>query len=81
MAAPQATFGRKSVYADLAEVAAAHLFYLRRNHPFVHGNKQLGSQSYTPAAGVGTYTYQFCIVDVYSNYKKEQKRSKRGQVA
>ena len=27
-------------YADLAEMAAAYLFYLCKNHPFVDGNKR-----------------------------------------
>ena len=40
VAAPQATFGGKSPYSDLAEVAAAYLFYLCRNHPFMDGNKR-----------------------------------------
>lgn len=40
VAAPQATFAGKSVYTDLAEVGAAYLFYLCRNHPFVDGNKR-----------------------------------------
>jgi len=40
VAAPQATFGGKSPYRDLTEVAAAHLFYLCRNHPFADGNKR-----------------------------------------
>ncbi len=40
VAAPQATFGGKSAYKDIAEVAAACLFYLCRNHPFVDGNKR-----------------------------------------
>jgi death-on-curing protein len=40
VAAPQATFGGKSPYRDLTEVAAAYLFYLCRNHPFVDGNKR-----------------------------------------
>jgi death on curing protein len=45
VAAPQASFGGKSPYSDLAEVAAAYLYYLCRNHPFVDGNKRaaLGS--------------------------------------
>jgi death-on-curing protein len=38
--APQSTFGGNSPYRDLAEVAAAYLFYLCRNHPFVDGNKR-----------------------------------------
>ena len=41
VAAPQATYGGQSVYADLTEVAAAYLFYLCRNHPFVDGNKRV----------------------------------------
>ncbi len=38
--APQASFGGQSPYKDLAEVAAAYLFYLCRNHPFIDGNKR-----------------------------------------
>lgn len=38
--APQASFGGKSPYKDLAEVAAAYLFHLCRNHPFIDGNKR-----------------------------------------
>jgi death-on-curing protein len=40
VAAPQATFGGGSPYTDLAEMAAAYLFYLCRNHPFIDGNKR-----------------------------------------
>jgi death on curing protein len=40
VAAPQASFGGKSPYADLVEVACAYLFYLCRNHPFIDGNKR-----------------------------------------
>jgi death-on-curing protein len=40
VAAPQASFGGKSPYKDLPEVAAAYLFYLCRNHPFIDGNKR-----------------------------------------
>ncbi len=38
--APQSSFGEKSPYTDLIDVAAAYLFYLCRNHPFVDGNKR-----------------------------------------
>lgn len=40
VAAPQAGFGGKSVYADVVEIAAAYLFYLCRNHAFIDGNKR-----------------------------------------
>jgi death-on-curing protein len=37
---PQSSFGGKSPYADLVEIAAAYLFYICKNHPFVDGNKR-----------------------------------------
>ena len=37
---PQSSFGGKSPYADVIEVAAAYLFYLCGNHPFFDGNKR-----------------------------------------
>jgi death-on-curing protein len=40
VAAPQASFGGQSPFADITEVAAAHMFYLCRNHPFIDGNKR-----------------------------------------
>lgn len=40
VAAPQASFSGQSPYEDIAELAAAYLFYLCRNHPFVDGNKR-----------------------------------------
>ena len=38
--APQSSFGGKSPYIALIDVAAAYLFYLCRNHPFLDGNKR-----------------------------------------
>ena len=40
VAAPQASFGGRSPYRDMAEVAAAYLFYLCKNHAFIDGNKR-----------------------------------------
>ena len=40
VAAPQSTFGGNSPYKDLTEVAAAYLFYLCRNRPFIDGSKR-----------------------------------------
>lgn len=37
---PQSSFGGKSPYGDLVEIAAAYLFYLCGNHPFIDGNKR-----------------------------------------
>lgn len=42
VAAPRATFGGELLHATLPEIAAAYLFHLVRNHPFVDGNKRTG---------------------------------------
>ena len=40
VAAPQATYGGEALLKDVVEIAAAYLFYLCSNHPFVDGNKR-----------------------------------------
>ncbi len=45
VAAPQASFGGQSPFKDVVEVAAAYLFYLCRNHPFIDGNKRAAMTS------------------------------------
>ena len=37
---PQSSFGGKSPYADIVDIAAAYLFYICGNHPFFDGNKR-----------------------------------------
>lgn len=40
VAAPQSMRMGEPLFTDPVEIAAAHLFYLCRNHPFVDGNKR-----------------------------------------
>ena len=40
VAAPQATMMGQPLITDPIEMAAAYLFYICRNHPFVDGNKR-----------------------------------------
>ena len=40
VAAPQATMTGRPLLSDPIEMAAAYLFYLCRNHPFIDGNKR-----------------------------------------
>jgi death-on-curing protein len=40
VAAPQATEGGEALLKDVVEIAAAYLYYLCSNHPFVDGNKR-----------------------------------------
>lgn len=37
---PGATFGGAYLHTTLAEMAAAYLFHIARNHPFLDGNKR-----------------------------------------
>lgn len=41
IAAPQATIFGEPVFKEGIEIAAAYLFYLCQNHPFVDGNKRV----------------------------------------
>jgi death on curing protein len=45
LAQPEATFGGQLLHADVFEMAAAYLFHIVRNHPFVDGNKRVGLES------------------------------------
>jgi death-on-curing protein len=40
VAAPQASFAGELFHGTLFEMAAAYLFHLARNHPFIDGNKR-----------------------------------------
>lgn len=42
LALPQATFGGKYLHTTPHEMAAAYLFHLSRDHPFLDGNKRIG---------------------------------------
>jgi len=43
LAQPEMRFGGSYVHPDLAEMAAAYLFHLAKNHPFVDGNKRIAA--------------------------------------
>ncbi|HEY3391657.1 MAG TPA: type II toxin-antitoxin system death-on-curing family toxin [Lacipirellulaceae bacterium] len=43
VAMPAVTFGGQYLHADLNEMAAAYLFHIVQNHPFVDGNKRVGA--------------------------------------
>jgi death-on-curing protein len=42
VAQPEATFDQKFVHEDIYMMAAAYLFHIVKNHPFVDGNKRTG---------------------------------------
>lgn len=43
LAQPGAMFGGAYLHPGLAEMAAAYLYHLVQNHPFVDGNKRVGA--------------------------------------
>ena len=45
IAQPEASFGGQYLHADIFEMAAAYLYHLVMNHPFVDGNKRLGLEA------------------------------------
>jgi death-on-curing protein len=42
---PPATFGGQYLHTDIYEMAAAYLFHIVQNHPFLDGNKRVGAVS------------------------------------
>lgn len=42
LAMPAATFGGRFLHNSLFEMAAAYLFHIVQNHPFIDGNKRTG---------------------------------------
>ena len=45
IATPQATFGAQFLHRSIPAMAAAYLFHLCQNHPFVDGNKRVGANA------------------------------------
>ncbi len=45
VAMPMATFSGQALHRDLFEMAAAYMFHIVGNHPFVDGNKRTGAVS------------------------------------
>ncbi len=43
VAMPAAAFGGQFLHTDFCEMAAAYLFHIAQNHPFIDGNKRVGA--------------------------------------
>jgi death-on-curing protein len=42
---PEAGFGDQYLHVDLFEMAAAYLYHIVQNHPFIDGNKRAGTMA------------------------------------
>src|SRR5271169_4925951 len=45
VATPPATFGGEFLHASIPAMAAAYLYHLCQNHPFIDGNKRAGANA------------------------------------
>ena len=45
LGSPLATFGGEFLHTDIYEMAAAYLYHIVMNHPFIDGNKRTGAVS------------------------------------
>jgi death-on-curing protein len=45
VATPQVTFGGEYLHGSIPAMAAAYLFHLCQNHPFIDGNKRAGANA------------------------------------
>jgi death on curing protein len=73
VAAPQASMMGHALISDPIEIAAAYLFYICRNHPFVDGNKRtalaaclvfLEQNQLLPGAKLPTDDWEIFVLDV-----------------
>ena len=55
---PPATYGGQYLHTDIYEMAAAYLFHLVNNHPFVDGNKRVGLVSALVFLRINGYDFE-----------------------
>jgi death on curing protein len=73
VAAPQASMMGQPLISDPVEIAAAYLFYLCRNHPFIDGNKRtalaaclvfLQGNDWLPSTKLSTDKWETFVLDL-----------------
>ena len=86
LAAPQATIMGEPLISDPIEVAAAYLFYLCRNHPFMDGNKRtalaaclvfLEANDRLPTSKLPVTDWETLVVDVATGRLDRSHTTKR----
>jgi len=90
VAAPQATMMGKPMFSEPVEVAAAYLFYLCRNHPFIDGNKRtalatclvfLSENGYLSQEKLDVDAWEQLVLDVAaSRIDREETTNRLGKV-
>jgi death-on-curing protein len=86
VAAPQATMMGTPMFSDPVEIAAAYLFYLCCNHPFVDGNKRtalatclvfLSENGLLPEEKLDTDAWERLTLDVASSVLDREQTTAR----
>ena len=86
VAAPQATMMGKPMFREPVEVAAAYLFYLCRNHPFIDGNKRtalatclvfLSENGYLSQEKLDTDVWEQLVLDVAASRIDREETTRR----
>ncbi|MFN3407542.1 MAG: type II toxin-antitoxin system death-on-curing family toxin [Limisphaerales bacterium] len=86
VAAPQATMAGEPLFTDPVEIAAAYLFYLCRNHPFVDGNKRtalatclvfLSENDLLPNEKLDVDAWELLILDVADGQLDREQTTRR----
>lgn len=66
LAQPQATFSGKFLHATIDEQAAAYLYHLAKNHPFLDGNKRTAFAVMDTFLRVNSYTLTLTNEEAYT---------------
>lgn len=54
---PSVTYNGEFLHTDICEMAAAYLFHIAMNHPFVDGNKRVGAVAALVFLTLNQYTF------------------------
>lgn len=75
LAQPPAMFDGQNLHADVFAMAAAYLYHLVKNHPFVDGNKRVGLEAallFPEINGYGIETTDEALVDLVLRTVQDQ---------
>jgi death-on-curing protein len=78
VAQPQATFEGQYLHQDIFEMAAAYLFHIVQNHPFMDGNKRVGLEAALVFLALNGYQSK-AEVDALVNMVRSVARGKTGK--
>lgn len=83
LAMPQAQFGGQFLHHDLFEMAAAYLYHIAMNHPFIDGNKRVGAMAADVFLELNGFTLPAAKESLFEKLVLEvaQGKAEKGEVA